>query len=445
MDACVIGCGYVGLVNANGMAFLGNKVMAVDRDEGKISSLKEGQLPIYEPQLLEMHRENIKKGKIEYTTDLKGAVGTSQVVFLCVDTPCLEGGGADLSSVFGVVEEIGAFIEKGKYCLLVIKSTVSVGTCRKISDLLEGMGLEKSKDFDVVSNPEFFREGKAVDDFFHPDRIILGFESDQSKKMLESLYMNFLEGGVPFLFCNFETAELLKYASNSFLGVKISFINEMAQLCEKLGVDIDVLVRGLGMDRRINPQNFHPGPGYGGPCLPKDAAALLVQGRSIGTPLRVIEAAMEANRLQRSYIVDKIRESLGGDLSGKCLGVLGLAFKANSDDVRDSAALDIIRELSESGISLQLYDPEALEKARGELGELKGLHFCESAYEAVTETDAIVILTEWKEFLELDYKTRVKDLVKCPVVIDSRNVLRSEDMGKWGYTYRGMGRGMRSW
>jgi UDPglucose 6-dehydrogenase len=440
MSVVVVGCGYVGLVVANCLASMGQNVVAVDKDSEKISFLRRGGMPIYEPQLKDLQRENEENKRISYTTDLKSVVVNTQFFFLCVDTPYQENGEVELSSVFSVIEEMGGVLEKGKYSLIIIKSTAPVGSCRKISEFLEGKGLRKSEDFDVVSNPEFFREGKAVGDFFHPDRVIVGCESLKSQQLMETLYKDFQERGVPFLFCNFETAELIKYASNTFLGVKISFVNEMANLCENLSADVDLLVRGLGMDRRINSHNLNPGPGYGGSCLPKDSLALLEQGKSVGVALRVVEASIEVNIRQRDVVVGKVREALQGELSGKKLGVLGLAFKAGTDDVRDSAALGIIRELSRNDAILQIYDPEAIEKAKVELGDLKGVNYCEGEYEAVRGVDAILILTEWEIFAEMDYEMKVKELVSSPVVIDARNVLRRDEMVKWGYSYSAMGR-----
>ncbi|MFT4553433.1 MAG: UDPglucose 6-dehydrogenase [Chlamydiales bacterium] len=440
MNVSVVGCGYVGLVLANGLASLGKNVIAVDKDADKISSLKEGELSIYEPQLLEIHRDNLEKGNIDFTTNLKKAVEKSKVFFICVNTPSLEGGGADPSGVFRVTEDLARSFEKGKYYLVVIKSTVPVGTCRKLSDILEGMGLRKSQDFDVVSNPEFSKEGEGVKGFFLPDRIIVGCESAESREVMEVLFQDFQEQGVAVLFSSFETAELIKYASNAFLGVKISFVNEMAGLCEKLGVDIDILIQGMSMDSRINLQGFTPGPGYGGPCLPKDATALLAQARSVGSVLQLVEASERVNAMQRRVIVEKLREVFQGGLSGKCLGVLGLAFKANSDDVRNSSALEIVRELSEEGVLLQVYDPHAGKKAKSALGDLIGVTFCDGAYDAVNGSDAILILTEWEEFKEMDYEIRVKKLMRSPVLIDARNILREDDMAKWGYLYRGLGR-----
>ena len=434
MNICVIGTGYVGLVVGTCFADFGNHVTCVDRDASKVEALNNGEVPIYEIGLTDLVRRNKLSGRLVFTTDLPGAIQRSLVIFIAVGTASAADGSADLSSVFNVAQEIGRHLTE--YKVIVNKSTVPVGTGALVEEMIREQ-LSEPVDYTVVSNPEFLREGSAIDDFLHPDRVVIGVEDTRAQAILKDIYRPLALSNTPILVTTRETAELIKYAANAFLAMKISYINEMAYLCELVGADVSHIAMGIGADARIGPGFLQPGPGYGGSCLPKDTKALIATAAKVGFNLRVIEAVVKVNTEQRDRIIDKIRRGVNGTLEGKTICVLGLAFKPNTDDMREAPAVDIVRQLLNEGASIKAYDPVAEHQARLLLPEAV---FLPSPYEACDGSDAIVVLTEWNEFRDIDF-VDIKCRVRHPVLIDARNLYNPATMRALGFIYEGVGRG----
>ncbi|MGC9017789.1 MAG: UDP-glucose dehydrogenase family protein [Caldimicrobium sp.] len=434
MHIAVIGTGYVGLVSGAGLADFGMKVTCVDIDEEKIKKLKKGQIPFYEPGLEELVRKNLKAGRLDFTTDFNRAVKNSLVIFICVGTPSLPDGSADLSQIKDVALKLAETIDD--YKVIVTKSTVPVGTNRWIKELID-KNKKVDASVDIISNPEFLREGNAVEDFMHPDRVIIGGESAYAIAIIKDIYRPLYLAETPFIITNLETAELIKYASNAFLATKISFINEIANFCEKVGADVTVVAKGMGLDPRIGPKFLNPGPGFGGSCFPKDVKALIKQGRQVSSPFRILEAVIESNERQKLRAISKL-EALLGDLKNKTVAVLGLSFKPNTSDVRESPALTVIPALLERGAKVKTYDPVAIEEFKRAAQNLP-IEYASSPEEAVKEAHAMVILTEWNEFRFLDL-AKIKKLMKTPILIDMRNIYEPEVVKKLGFSYSGIGR-----
>lgn len=434
MHIAVIGTGYVGLVSGAGLADFGMKVTCVDIDEEKIRLLKKGQIPFYEPGLDELVRKNLKAGRLEFTTDFAKAVRNSLVIFICVGTPSLPDGSADLSQIKEVALKLAETIDD--YKVIVTKSTVPVGTNRWIKELID-KNKKTSASVDIISNPEFLREGNAVEDFMHPDRVIIGGESAYAIAIIKDIYRPLYLAETPFIITNLETAELIKYASNAFLATKISFINEIANFCEKVGADVTVVAKGMGLDPRIGPKFLNPGPGFGGSCFPKDVKALISQGRQISSPFRILEAVLEVNEKQKLRVISKL-ESFLGELKNKTIAILGLSFKPNTSDVRESPALTVIPLLIEKGAKIKAYDPVAMEEFKKAMKNLP-VEYANSPEEAVKDSHAMVILTEWNEFRFLDL-AKIKKLMKTPILIDMRNIYEPEVVKKLGFSYSGVGR-----
>jgi UDPglucose 6-dehydrogenase len=430
----MIGTGYVGLVSGACFSNFGHDVICVDKDEKKIARLKRGEIPIYEPGLEALVTDNSKSGRLSFTTDLKSAVPGADAVFIAVGTPSRRGDGfADLTYVYDAAAEIADALDG--YSVVVTKSTVPVGTSRKVEEIISKRN--PGAQFDVCSNPEFLREGSAIEDFQRPDRIVVGAESDRARTVMRSLYRPlFLNDKTPFVFTGRETSELIKYASNAFLAMKITFINEMADLCESTGADIQDLARGIGLDGRIGSKFLNAGPGYGGSCFPKDTLALVRTAAEAKTPVRIIETVVEVNASRKKRMAVKIAEAFGGSVSGKTIAVLGLTFKPNTDDMRDSPSLDIVPALQAAGATVRAFDPEGMEEAEK---LLPGVQWTQNAYEAMTGADGVVILTEWNEFRALDL-VRLKSVLKRPVMVDLRNIYTPREMEEAGIEYYGVGR-----
>src|SRR5687767_14178976 len=391
MKITVVGTGYVGLVTGTCLAETGNAVTCVDIDENKVNKLSGGKIPIYEPGLEKLFERNLKEERLYFTTNLAEGIKEAQIVFLALPTPPGEDGSADLRYVLGVAEEIGKLLTD--YKIIINKSTVPVGTAEKVH---EAIGRNYKGEYDVVSNPEFLREGVAVEDFMKPDRIVIGTQSERAKKVLEQLYGPYVRQGNPVIFMDERSAELTKYAANAFLATKISFMNEVAQLCERLGADVDMVRRGIGSDDRIGKRILFPGIGYGGSCFPKDIKALVHSSWEVGYDFRILDAVMDVNERQKVHLVSKIKKHYNDNLSGKHFAVWGLAFKPNTDDIREAPALEIINSLLTSGATVAAFDPEAMENVKGILGDK--IKFTENQYECLENADALIIATEWNEF-----------------------------------------------
>ena len=433
MRIAMIGAGYVGLVSGTCFAEFGYDVACVDSDAGKIAALQSGEVPIYEPGLEDLVRANMRAGRLGFGTDLAEAVAHADAVFIAVGTPSRHGDGyADLSYVFAAAEQIAAALTG--YTVVVTKSTVPVGTGRKVQRVIAENA--PGADFDIASNPEFLREGSAIQDFQRPDRVVVGVESERAREFLRDLYRPLYLNETPVLFTTLETAELAKYAANAFLATKVTFINEIADLCEAVGADVQDVARGMGLDGRIGSKFLHPGPGFGGSCFPKDTLALVHQAREAAAPVRIVETVVSVNEARKSRMADKIAAALGGDVAGKTLAVLGLTFKPNTDDMRESASLVIVPKLQEAGATIRAYDPEGMDEARK---LLDGVVWCSDAYDAMDGADAAVILTEWNQLRSLDLK-RARDLLTQPVLIDLRNIYRAEEMRAAGFAYTSVGR-----
>ncbi len=433
----MIGTGYVGLVTGACLADFGNRVICVDSDREKIQKLEQGKLPFYEFSLGEIVSRNVAEGRLTFTSDLPAAVRSSKVIFIAVGTPTGENGEADLSQVFAAARTIGE--NMNGYKLVVQKSTVPVGTGEKVLRTIEQLLKRRNVPFDVASNPEFLREGSAVEDFMRPDRVVIGTWSRKAEQLLSDIYRPLYLLETPMVKTTVQTAELIKYASNAFLATKISFINEMANLCEVLGADVKTVAKGMGLDKRIGPKFLHAGPGYGGSCFPKDTKALAVFARDAKMPSTIVDATIEVNDRQRQRMMDKLR-SLLPNLKGATVAVLGLSFKPMTDDTRYSVGIDLARWIRAKGAKVRVFDPVAMEPAGKELP--KDVYFAQDSYDAARGADALVIATEWNEFRMLDLG-RIKRVLKQPVVVDTRNIYDPEVMVESGFRYVGVGRGRR--
>jgi UDPglucose 6-dehydrogenase len=431
----MIGAGYVGLVSGACFAEFGLKVTCVDKVEARIAALQQGKLHFYEPGLAELVQKNLRDGRLEFTTDLGKAVESSLVVFIAVGTPPRGDGSADLSAVEAVGEEIAAHLNS--YKVIVTKSTVPVGTGDRLRKII-GQRQREGVAFDIASNPEFLREGSAIEDFFRPNRVIIGAESPQAIAILRDLYRPLYLIETPILLTNIATAELIKYASNTFLAMKISFINELANLCEPLGVDIHQVAKGMGLDGRIGSKFLHPGPGFGGSCLPKDSQALIKIAEEHGVALRVLSAVVEANQAQRARMLEKLR-AMVGPLKGKTIAILGLSFKPNTNDLRESPALWIIERLLKEGARVRAYDPAAMADAQA-LFPPGTIDYASDGYEAARGSDAVMLVTEWNQFRNLELE-RLKGLMRQPNFLDCRNIYEPERLTQLGFRYDGVGRG----
>lgn len=428
----VIGTGYVGLVTAIGLADFGNRVIAVDADRRKIERLQAGVPTLYEPGIDEYLRRNTAAGRISFGTSVDEAVKASEVVFNTVGTPSGDNGEADLSQVIAVADSVGRHLDS--YKVVVTKSTVPVGTNREIKKQLRR--LSGNDGFDVVSNPEFVREGRAFQDFFHPDRVVIGYESENAKSVMTDVYRPLYLIQTPFLWCNLETAELVKYASNAFLATKITFVNQIANLAEVVGADIHVVARAMGMDGRIGPKFLHPGPGFGGSCLPKDTRALASIGDQYGVDMSLVKETIRANERHKLKVIQKL-ERLAGSLDGKVIAVLGLAFKAETDDVRESPAITVVEQLLSKDATVRAHDPKAMANFRKLFP--KGVEFFDDEFEAARGAHALVFCTEWNAYRNIDLE-RIARLMKEKIILDLRNLLDVERARSEGFVYEGMGR-----
>jgi UDPglucose 6-dehydrogenase len=434
MHIVMIGTGYVGLVSGACFADFGHDVTCVDKDERKIAGLHEGRMPIWEPGLENIVAHNVQRGRLHFTTELKPAIDTADAVFIAVGTPARHGDGhADLSYIYAAAEEIARGLTRP--AVVVTKSTVPVGTGDEIARILKEHGAPEGTS--VASNPEFLREGAAIRDFKIPDRIVVGAEDDRAREVLRDVYRPLFLNKAPILFTGRRTAELIKYAANAFLATKISFINEVADLCEAVGADVQEVARGIGLDNRIGPKFLHAGPGYGGSCFPKDTLALLQTGRDNEVPMRIVSSVVEVNDERKERMADKVREALGGSLEGKKVAVLGLTFKPNTDDMRDAPSLTLIPRLIDGGASVVAYDPVGIELARP---LLPGAEFSDDAYAAAEGADALVLVTEWEELRALDLK-RIAGSMRGKALIDLRNIYEPEEAERAGLSYQGVGRG----
>jgi len=433
MRVAMIGTGYVGLVSGACFADFGHVVTCVDKDAAKIERLKRGESPIFEPGLDHLLTENSKAGRLFFTTDPAEAVRGADAVFICVGTPSTEGDGhADLSYVYAAAEEIAPLLEG--FTVVVDKSTVPVGTGDEVEAIIRRTAPQA--EFAVASNPEFLREGAAIDDFKRPDRIVVGTDDARAEKVMRDLYRPLTVNDTPIVFTSRRTSELIKYAANAFLVMKITFINEIADLCEKVGGDVQAVARGIGLDSRIGPKFLNAGPGYGGSCFPKDTLALVKTAADHNTSMRVVQTTIEVNEARKKTMAARIIAALGGDVAGKTIGVLGLTFKPNTDDMRYAPSLDIIPALQAKGARVQAFDPEGMDEA---VHLLPGVELKDGAYAAAEHADALVVLTEWDQFLGLDLD-RLKLIMRQPIVVDLRNVWRPDDMRARGFTYSSVGR-----
>lgn len=438
MRIAMIGTGYVGLVSGACFSEFGLDVVCVDKDDKKIERLNQGEIPIFEPGLDQMVKTNIAAKRLSFTTDLVSAVNGADAVFIAVGTPSRRGDGhADLSYVYAAAEEIAQAIDG--YTVVVTKSTVPVGTGRAVEQIIRKSRPDAK--FDVVSNPEFLREGSAITDFMRPDRVVIGAESDRSKGVMRQLYRVLYLNETPILFTTLETSELTKYAANTFLAAKITFINEIADLCEKVGADVHDVAKGIGLDGRIGRKFLHPGPGYGGSCFPKDTHALVKTAQEYASPLRIIETVVDINDKRKTAMAERIINACNGSVDGKTITVLGLTFKPNTDDIRESPSLSIIPALIEAGASVRAYDPEGMAEAKKVMPDIT---YCDDAYAAMEGSDVLVIVTEWNEFRSLDL-TRVKGLLSAPLLVDLRNIYVPEDMAQAGFVYHCIGRPTGNW
>jgi UDPglucose 6-dehydrogenase len=432
MRVAMIGAGYVGLVSSACFADFGHQVTCIDKDATKIAALKRGEIPIFEPGLTELVESNVRQGRLEFATEAP-RIGEAEAIFIAVGTPSRRGDGhADLSFVYQAVREIAPLISSA--AVVITKSTVPVGTGDEIENILR----EKRPDADiqVVSNPEFLREGAAIQDFKHPDRIVVGSDDDRARKVLAEIYRPLYLNAPPIIFVSRRTAELIKYASNAFLATKITFINEMADLCEQVGADVQEVARGMGLDNRIGGKFLHAGPGFGGSCFPKDTSALIKTAHDHGVPLRLVETVSTVNEQRKRAMARRVVQALGGSVRGKIIAVLGLTFKPNTDDTRDSPAIPLITALHDLGAIVRGYDPAGMEQAKPLLPDV---HYCHSAYSAAEGADAVVIATEWEQFRALDL-TRLKAVMMQPVIVDLRNIYRADEMRRAAFRYVPIGR-----
>ena len=432
MNICVVGSGYVGLVTGACLADFGMHVTAVDKDEAKVEALSRGEIPIYEPGLEALVRKNMEEGRLSFSLDLGPAIEESTAIFIAVGTPPRPDGSADLTFVEQVARAIARHMNS--YKVVVTKSTVPTGTGQRIEEILSGN--RAGQEFAVVSNPEFLREGSAIEDFLQPDRVVIGSRDPRAVEIMLDIYSPLRVADVPFVITDVESAELIKYASNGFLATKISFINEVAVLCEALGADVEDVARGMGLDQRIGPKFLHPGPGYGGSCFPKDTRAVSQIARDCGRRFEIIDAVIDVNERIKARMVDKIEGAMGG-VADKTVGVLGLSFKPDTDDVRESAAIPILEGLVARGARIRAFDPEAMDNSREVLPH--EVVYCESSYEAARGAHALVILTEWNPFRRLEF-ARLHELLAEPLIIDLRNIYEPQKMAAAGFRYVSVGR-----
>jgi UDPglucose 6-dehydrogenase len=432
MNICVIGSGYVGLVTGACLADFGMNVVGVDKDHGKVEGLSRGKVPIYEPGLDTLVQKNMAEGRLRFTTDLGPAIEEAQAIFIAVGTPPKSDGSADLTFIREVAASIAEHLNG--YKIIITKSTVPIGTGRMIEAIVrDGVGGKHT--FAVVSNPEFLREGSAIEDFMHPDRVVIGTRDQRAAEMMKKVYSPLHAADVPFIVTNVETAELIKYASNGFLATKISFINEVAQICEAWGADVEVVSKGMGLDNRIGPKFLQAGPGFGGSCFPKDTRAAAQIARDAGLRFRIIEAVLEVNEFTQKRMIEKVDQALGG-FAGKTIAVLGLSFKPNTDDLRESPALPVVAALVDGGATVRAFDPEAMTACKPLFPTVV---YTRDAYEAAEGADAVVIATEWNQFRKLDLE-RLRKLVRGTLVIDLRNLYEPEEMAAEGFRYVSIGR-----
>src|SRR5579883_165785 len=431
MRIAMIGSGYVGLVSGACFAQFGHDVVCIDKDSEKIARLHKGEIPIYEPGLDKLVADNVKAGRLDFTTNL--AVADADAVFIAVGTPTRRGDGhADLTYVYAAAAELANAISG--YTVVVTKSTVPIGTGREVARIIRET--QPAAQFDVASNPEFLREGAAIEDFMKPDRVVIGVESDRAREVMSAIYrpLNLIQ--TPMVFTNIETAEVTKYAGNAFLATKITFINEIADLCERVGADVHDVARGIGLDGRIGRKFLHPGPGFGGSCFPKDTLALAYTAREVNAPQTIVEQVIEVNNGRKKRMARKVIDFCGGAVSGLTIGVLGLTFKPNTDDMRDAPSLDIVPALQAAGAKIVAFDPEGMGEAKQ---LLPGVVFAKTALDAVSGADVMVVITEWHEFRGLDPR-RIKDVMRQPRIVDLRNIFNPEEMRGLGLTYEGVGR-----
>jgi UDPglucose 6-dehydrogenase len=432
MKITVVGTGYVGLVTGTCLAETGNEVLCVDIDQAKVDMMQAGKVPIYEPHLDVLFERNIKAGRLTFTTDLHQGLDHGEIIFLALPTPEDEDGSADLSYVLGVADKIGRYITS--YKVIVDKSTVPVGTAEKVTQVISA---NAKYDFDVVSNPEFLREGFAVDDFLKPERIVVGSSSERATALMQKLYAPFVRSGNPVIVMDEKSAELTKYAANSFLAAKITFMNEVANYCEMVGADVDKVRVGMGTDSRIGKRFLFPGIGYGGSCFPKDVKALQKAGRDAGYEFKILDAVIGVNQGQKTIQIPKILAHFGQDLKGKKIAIWGLAFKPETDDIREAPAIDVIHALLDHGATVEAFDPEAMDNIRKRFGER--ISFGGHMYAPLQDADALVICTEWSIFRSPNFE-KVKDLLKQPVIFDGRNLYNTQDMEREGFSYTSIGR-----
>lgn len=438
MKIAVVGTGYVGLVSGTCFAETGNQVTCIDIDENKVRRLQSGEITIYEPGLEKIFSRNLKEGRLHFTSSLTEGIKGSELIFLALPTPTGENGSADLKYILGVANDLGKILEPGDYKVIVDKSTVPVGTAEKVRAAILASGGEKLTDsFDVVSNPEFLREGAAVEDFMKPDRVVIGTSSAKAKEVMQQLYEPFVRQGNPIIFMDEKSAELTKYAANSFLAVKISFMNEIAVLSEKLGADVDMVRRGIGTDFRIGKHFLYPGLGYGGSCFPKDVQALSVSSKEVEYDFKILNSVMQVNVLQKEFFSNKISRYYNNDLKGKKFAVWGLAFKPNTDDIREAPALEIISRLLEAGATVTAFDPEAMPNVKRE--SKLTIDFAADQYTALTDADALIICTEWNEFRTPDFD-KIASQLKSKVIFDGRNLYDTDHMKNKGFYYESIGR-----
>ncbi len=433
MRITMIGSGYVGLVSGVCFADFGHDVICVDKDAGKIEALRRGEIPIFEPGLEQLVADNVRAGRLSFATDVETSVAASDVVFIAVGTPSRRGDGhADLSYVYAAAREIARHVNG--FTVIVTKSTVPVGT----GDEVERIVRETNPDAEVaiVSNPEFLREGAAIEDFKRPDRIVIGLDDERARSVMTEVYRPLYLNQAPLLFTTRRTSELIKYAANAFLAMKITFINEMADLCEKVGANVQEVSRGIGLDGRIGSKFLHAGPGYGGSCFPKDTIALAKTAQDYDSPVRLIETTISINDNRKRAMGRKVITTMGGDIRGKRIAILGLTFKPNTDDMRDSPAISIIRTLQDAGAGVTGYDPEGMDNARLVIDDIA---YADDAYSAAHDADALVIVTEWNQFRALDFE-RLKSVMKAPVLVDLRNIYRHDEVTKHGFAYTSVGR-----
>ncbi len=435
MRIAMIGSGYVGLVSGACFADFGHLVVCVDKDAGKIAALKRGEMPIYEPGLPELVAANARQGRLAFSTELAPAVREADAVFIAVGTPSRRGDGhADLSYVYQAAREIGAALDR--FTVVVTKSTVPVGTGDEVERILSET--RPDADFAVVSNPEFLREGAAIADFKRPDRIVIGGEDERARQVMTELYRPLYLNQAPLLMTDRRTAELIKYAGNAFLAMKVTFINEIADLCEQVGADVQQVARGIGLDNRIGGKFLHAGPGYGGSCFPKDTVALIKTAQDYGTPVRIVETVVAVNDQRKRAMGRKIIAACGGSVRGKTIALLGLTFKPNTDDMREAPSIAIVAALQDAGARVRAYDPEGMAQAKGLLDNVT---YCADAYDCATGADALAIVTEWDAFRALDLE-EIKTRIRTPIIIDLRNIYRRDEVERYGFVYVGVGRSL---